>query len=94
MVATAGVAEDQLPPVPEEDKVEEPLEQMAVVPESVPALGGAVTVPVTATVWVVAPVEAMLTEPATVPVAAELESLTYTVVALSVPLAVMVTEPA
>ena len=48
MVATAGVAEDQLPPVTEDVNVEEPLEQIAVVPEMVPALGGAgtVTVPV------------------------------------------------
>jgi len=46
MVATAGVAEDQEPPLTEELKVEVPLEQMAVDPEMVPAEGGAVTVPV------------------------------------------------
>jgi hypothetical protein len=46
MVATAGVAEDQLPPVTEEVKVEDPLEQIAVVPEMVPAEGAAVTVTV------------------------------------------------
>ena len=46
MVATAGVAEDQAPPLTEELKVEVPLEQMAVVPEIVPAEGAAVTVTV------------------------------------------------
>ena len=46
MVATEGVAEDQLPPVTEEVKVEEPLAQIAVVPEIVPAEGAAVTVTV------------------------------------------------
>ncbi len=46
MVATAGVAEDQLPPVTEDVKVEEPFAQMAVVPEIVPAEGTAVTVTV------------------------------------------------
>jgi hypothetical protein len=46
IVATAGVAEDQLPPVTEEVKVEEPLAQIAVVPEMVPAEGAAVTVTV------------------------------------------------
>jgi hypothetical protein len=46
IVATAGVAEDQVPPVTEEVKVEEPLEQIAVVPEMVPAEGAAVTVTV------------------------------------------------
>ncbi len=46
MVATAGVAEDQDPPVTEELNVEVPLEQMAVVPEIVPAEGAAVTVTV------------------------------------------------
>ena len=45
-VATAGVAEDQLPPVTEEESVEVPLEQIAVVPEIVPADGAAVTVTV------------------------------------------------
>ena len=46
MVATAGVAEDQAPPVTEELKVEVPLEQIAVVPEIVPAEGAAETVTV------------------------------------------------
>ena len=46
MVATAGVAEDQDPPVTEELNVEVPLEQIAVVPEIVPAEGAAVTVTV------------------------------------------------
>ncbi len=46
MVATAGVAEDQLPPVTEDVKVEEPFAQIAVVPEIVPAEGTAVTVTV------------------------------------------------
>ncbi len=46
MVATAVVAEDQTPPVIEELKVEVPLEQIAVVPEIVPAEGAAVTVTV------------------------------------------------
>ena len=44
IVATEVVAEDQLPPVTEDVKVEEPFAQMAVVPEMVPALGEAVTV--------------------------------------------------
>ncbi len=46
MVATAVVAEDQEPPVTVELNVEVPLEQMAVVPEIVPAEGAAVTVTV------------------------------------------------
>jgi hypothetical protein len=46
IVATAGVAEDQVPPVTEEVKVEDPLAQIAVVPEIVPAEGAAVTVTV------------------------------------------------
>ena len=46
IVATEVVAEDQLPPAIVDVNVEEPLEQIAVVPESVPALGGAVTVTV------------------------------------------------
>ncbi len=46
MVATAGVAEDQLPPVTEDVKVEEPFAQIAVVPERVPGVGTAVTVTV------------------------------------------------
>jgi hypothetical protein len=50
MVATAGVAEDQLPPVTEEVSVEVPFAQIAVVPERVPAEGAAVTVTVLVTV--------------------------------------------
>jgi hypothetical protein len=46
IVATAGVAEAQDPPVTEDVKVEEPLAQIAVVPEIVPAEGAAVTVTV------------------------------------------------
>ena len=46
IVATAGVTEDQLPPVTEDVKVEEPFAQIAVVPEIVPAEGTAVTVTV------------------------------------------------
>jgi hypothetical protein len=46
IVATAGVAEDQLPPVTEEVKVADPFEQIAVVPEIVPAEVAAVTVTV------------------------------------------------
>ena len=46
IVATAGVAEDQLPPVIVEVRVDDPLEQIAVVPEIVPAAGAAVTVTV------------------------------------------------
>jgi hypothetical protein len=61
IVATAGVADDQLPPVTEEVKVEVPLEQIAVVPEIVPAEGAAVTVTV-----VVAVTFGHAPEPATV----------------------------
>ena len=46
MVATAGVAEDQLPPVTDDVNVEEPFAQIAVVPERVPGVGIAVTVTV------------------------------------------------
>jgi hypothetical protein len=46
IVATAGLAEAQDPPVTEDVKVEEPLAQIAVVPEIVPAEGAAVTVTV------------------------------------------------
>jgi hypothetical protein len=47
MVALAGVAEVQDPPAsPLEVSVVEPLAQMAVVPEMVPAVGTAVTVTV------------------------------------------------
>jgi preprotein translocase subunit Sec61beta len=46
IVATAGVAEVQAPPVTVELSVEEPFEQIAVVPEIVPADGAAVTVTV------------------------------------------------
>ncbi len=76
IVATAGVAEDQLPPVTEEESVEEPLAQIAVVPEIVPADGAAVTVPVNETVCAVAPVDVMLKEPFTLPTEAVLASLT------------------
>ena len=45
MVATVGVAEDQAPPAsPLEVSIVEPLAQIAVVPEMVPAEGTAVTV--------------------------------------------------
>ena len=44
--ATEGVREDQVPPVTVEVSVVVPFEQMAVVPESVPADVGAVTVTV------------------------------------------------
>lgn len=44
IIATAGLAEAQVPPVTEEESVEEPFEQIAEVPESVPAEGGAVIV--------------------------------------------------
>jgi preprotein translocase subunit Sec61beta len=46
IVATAGVPEVQVPPVPEVESVEDPFEQIAVVPEIVPAEGAAVTVTV------------------------------------------------
>jgi hypothetical protein len=46
MVATAGVAEDQLPPVTDEVRIVDPFAQIAVVPEILPADGGAVTVTV------------------------------------------------
>ena len=46
MVATAGVAELQAPPVTEELSVEDPFAQIAVVPEMVPAEGTAVTLTV------------------------------------------------
>ena len=46
IVATAGVAEVQAPPVTVEPSVEDPFEQIAVVPEIVPAEGAAVTVTV------------------------------------------------
>jgi hypothetical protein len=46
IVATAGEAEDQDPPVTEDVKVEEPFAQIAVVPAIVPAVGTAVTVTV------------------------------------------------
>ena len=49
--------------------------QIACVPESVPALGGFVTVPVAVKVSVVAPVEAILTEPETAPAAVVLAIL-------------------
>ncbi len=46
IVATPGVAEAQVPPLTVELSVEEPLVQIAVVPERVPAEGAAVTVTV------------------------------------------------
>ena len=61
IVATAGVAEDQLPPVTEEVSVEEPFAQMLVVPEIVPAFGTAVTVTIVdATALVQPPVPIMV----------------------------------
>ena len=60
MVATAGVAEDQAPPVTEEPKVEVPLEQIAVVPEIVPAEGAAVTVTVAVAVASAQPPEPVM----------------------------------
>jgi hypothetical protein len=80
MVATAGVAEVQAPPAsPLEVSVVEPLAQIAVVPEIVPAEGTAVTVtvavvdtfaqpPVPVTVYVITVVPA--DTPATAPVEA------------------------
>ena len=55
IVATAGVAEDQLPPVIVEVRVDDPLEQIAVVPEIVPADGAAVTVTVVVVVALAQP---------------------------------------
>ena len=70
MVATAGVAEDQEPPVTEELKVEVPLEQMAVVPEIVPAEGAAETVTVlVATASAQPPVPVIVYEIVAVPAA-------------------------
>ena len=46
IVATAGEPENQAPPVTVELSVEDPFEQIAVIPEIVPADGGAVTVTV------------------------------------------------
>ena len=46
IVATEGFEDDQVPPVPVVTSVEEPFEQIAVVPEIVPADGAAVTVTV------------------------------------------------
>ena len=46
IVATVGLAEDQVPPFTVEERVVVPLEQIAVVPDIVPAEGGAVTVTV------------------------------------------------
>jgi hypothetical protein len=46
IVATAGVAEDQAPPVTDDVKVEDPFAHIAVVPEIIPAVGTAVTVTV------------------------------------------------
>jgi hypothetical protein len=60
MVATAGVADDQDPPVTEDVKVEEPLAQIAVVPEIVPAETAVIVI------VLVAVASAQLPEPATV----------------------------
>ena len=46
MDATEEVPADQVPPVTVEERVVVPFEQIAVVPESVPAEGGGVTVTV------------------------------------------------
>jgi hypothetical protein len=46
IVATAGVAEDQVPPLTEDVTTAVPFSQSAVVPEIVPAVGAAVTVTV------------------------------------------------
>ena len=54
-VATDCDPEDQIPPVTVEESVEVPFEQIAVVPESVPAEGGAVTVIVAVAVTVEQP---------------------------------------
>ena len=81
IVATAGVAEVQDPPGTEDVKVEEPLAQIAVVPEMVPAFGTAVTLtvavvetfaqpPVPVTVYVITEVPAAT--PATAPVEASM----------------------
>lgn len=55
IVATEGVPEDHVPPVPVEESVAVPLAQIAVVPESVPAEGAAVTVTVVVAVTVAQP---------------------------------------
>lgn len=55
IAATEGVLEDHVPPVPVEESVAVPLEQIAVVPESVPAEGAAVTVTVAVAVTVEQP---------------------------------------
>ena len=46
IVATAGVADVQVPPLTVDVKAEEPFAQIAVVPAIVPAVGTAVTVTV------------------------------------------------
>jgi hypothetical protein len=73
IVATAGVAEDQLPPVIVDVNVEVPLEQIAVVPEIVPGVGTAVTVTVLVTVALAQPpvpvtVYVIVVVPAAIPV--------------------------
>ena len=45
IVATEVVAEDQVPPLTVEESVVVPFEQMACIPDNVPALDGLVTVP-------------------------------------------------
>ncbi len=67
---------DQDPPEDVVVKVVVESTQIACVPESVPADGAAVTVPVNDTVCVVAPVEVMLNDPFTLPTEAVLVSLT------------------
>ena len=79
IAATNGLLEDHAPPFTEEVRVEEPFAQIAVVPEIVPAVGGAVTVtrmvcvafaqpPVPVTVYVINDVPAL--KPVTAPVEA------------------------
>ena len=80
IVATAGVAEVQAPPVTVELSVEEPLEQIAVVPERVPAEGAAVTVTVEVAVTFAQPpvpvIVYVITEvPAVTPVTAPVDEL-------------------
>ena len=55
MVATALLAEVQLPPVTVEVSVEEPFAQIVVVPEMLPAVGTAVTVTVVVVVALAQP---------------------------------------
>ncbi|MFM8658825.1 MAG: hypothetical protein ACKOCQ_02670 [Candidatus Nitrosotenuis sp.] len=89
IVATEVVAEDQLPPVTEEDSVDEPLEQIAVVPEMVPADGAAVTVTVLVAVALAQPpvpvtVYVIVAVPAATPVTTPVDELTVAIEALLV----------